>query len=153
MPPSPFLCLRANLRLVFSLIADICNVPVQLPHSHSASVVLGSAMLGAAAAREAAEGPIIKTQEQAEKGSFAMKDRLWDIMVRLSSRLAFAVAELTILSSPSLAQIKMSKPGTTVKPSASEKELRLLKVKYETFLECIELQRKWRKNVSQALEE
>ncbi|ORY78921.1 hypothetical protein BCR35DRAFT_304954 [Leucosporidium creatinivorum] len=114
---------------LMSLIADICNVPVQLPHSHSASVVLGSAMLGAAAAKEAAEGPIIETQEQAEKGSFEMKDRLWDIM------------------------IKMSKPGTTVKPSASERELKLLKVKYETFLECIELQRKWRKNVSQALEE
>jgi hypothetical protein len=47
----------------------------------------------------------------------------------------------------------MSRPGTTVRPSASEKELKLLKVKYETFLECIELQRKWRKKVSDALDE
>jgi hypothetical protein len=114
-------------------------------------------MLGAAAAKEAAEGPIIETQEQAEKGSFEMKDRLWDIMVSLDSRrvasrrLALASSERTPLFLPR-SQIKMSKPGTTVKPSASEKELRLLKVKYETFLECIDLQRKWRKNVSQALE-
>jgi len=47
----------------------------------------------------------------------------------------------------------MSKPGTTILPSASEKELKLLKVKYEIFKECIELQRKWRKNVSEALGE
>ena len=40
-----------------------------------------------------------------------------------------------------------------MKPSASEKELKLLKIKYETFLECIELQRKWRKNVRDALDE
>ncbi|KAK4046299.1 hypothetical protein OIV83_006173 [Microbotryomycetes sp. JL201] len=111
------------------LIADVCNVPVQLPYSHSASVVLGSAMLGAAAAQEAANAPVLSTQELAEKGSFGMKERLWDIMV------------------------KMSKPGTTVKPSASEKELQLLKVKYNTFLECIELQRKWRRQVSEALGE
>ncbi|KAM0789063.1 hypothetical protein ACM66B_003126 [Microbotryomycetes sp. NB124-2] len=114
---------------LMSLIADVCNVPVQLPYSHSASVVLGSAMLGAAAAQEAANGPVLSTQELAEKGSFGMKERLWDIMVQ------------------------MSKPGTTVKPSASEKELKLLKVKYETFLECIELQRKWRRQVSEALGE
>lgn len=46
----------------------------------------------------------------------------------------------------------MSKPGTTIQPSASEKEQKLLKVKYEIFKECIDLQRKWRKNVSAALE-
>ena len=50
-------------------------------------------------------------------------------------------------------QIRMSKPGTTILPSASEKELKLLKVKYDIFKECIELQRKWRKNVSEALGE
>lgn len=67
---------------VHSLIADVCNMPVQLPYSHSASVVLGSAMLGAAAAAEAQNG-IIDTQDKAEKGSHDMKERLWDIMVRL----------------------------------------------------------------------
>lgn len=64
-----------------NLIADVCNIPVQLPYSHSASVVLGSAMLGAAAAAEV-EGGKIDSQEVAEKRSYAMKDRLWEIMVR-----------------------------------------------------------------------
>ncbi|KAI5475847.1 protein of carbohydrate kinase, FGGY type family [Pseudohyphozyma bogoriensis] len=113
-------------KFLMSLIADICNVPVQLPYSHSASVVVGAAMLGAAAYAESSTGEI-KTQEDAEKGSYGMKERLWKVM------------------------LEMSKPGTTVAPSASEKELKLLKVKYEVFKECIELQRKWRKNVDQAL--
>ena len=66
---------------LMSLIADVCNIPVQLPNSFSASVVLGSAMLGAAAAGESEKG-VIETQAQAEKGSFGMKERLWDVMVR-----------------------------------------------------------------------
>lgn len=60
-------------------------MPVQLPYSHSASVVLGSAMLGAAAAQEAArlgEGKKITEQKQAEESSYGMKERLWDAMVR-----------------------------------------------------------------------
>ncbi|POY73768.1 hypothetical protein BMF94_3306 [Rhodotorula taiwanensis] len=113
------------------LIADICNMPVQLPYSHSASVVLGSAMLGCAAAEEAArlQNQPIKDQKAAEEGSFGMKERLWDSMVR------------------------MSRPGTTVKPSASEKELKLLQVKYDIFRECIDIQRRWRSKVREALDE
>lgn len=66
-----------------SLIADICNMPVQLPYSSSASVVLGSAMLGAAAAEEAERlGKTLDSQDAAEKSSYGMKDRLWGIMVR-----------------------------------------------------------------------
>ncbi|SCV70637.1 BQ2448_3399 [Microbotryum intermedium] len=115
-------------QFLMSLIANVCNVPVQLPHSHSASVVIGSAMLGAAAAAEAKKaGSVITTQEEAKKGSYGMKDRLWDIMVR------------------------MSKPGTTVNPSASDQELRLLKVKYKIFKECIVLQRKWRAATAEAM--
>lgn len=68
---------------MISLIADICNMPVQLPYSHSASVVLGSAMLGCAAAEEASrlQTSRLDNQEAAEKSSFGMKDRLWDVMV------------------------------------------------------------------------
>jgi ribulose kinase len=66
--------------ILMQLLADICHVPVQLPFSHSASVVLGSAMLGRAAAEEAAVG-VIATQAEAEKRSHGMKDRLWAIMV------------------------------------------------------------------------
>jgi hypothetical protein len=47
----------------------------------------------------------------------------------------------------------MSRPGTTVKPKADEKERRLLEVKYSVFKECIELQRKWRGKVREALGE
>lgn len=47
----------------------------------------------------------------------------------------------------------MSRPGTTVKPSASEKELKLLQVKYDIFRECIDIQRRWRSKVREALDE
>jgi len=68
-------------------------MPVQLPYSHSASVVLGSAMLGAAAAEEAerlsASGEKLESQKAAETSSYGMKERLWDAMVRRSySRIA-----------------------------------------------------------------
>ncbi|KAK4698513.1 D-ribulokinase, partial [Phenoliferia sp. Uapishka_3] len=114
---------------LMSLIADICNIPVQLPYSHSASVVLGSAMLGAAAYVESKNGAAITTQADAEARSFGMKDTLWKVM------------------------LDMSKPGTTVMPSASPRELKLLAVKYSIFKECITLQRKWRKDVAEALAE
>lgn len=47
----------------------------------------------------------------------------------------------------------MSRPGSTVKPSASEKELKLLQVKYDIFRECIDIQRRWRAMVREALDE
>lgn len=45
----------------------------------------------------------------------------------------------------------MSRPGTTIKPNMTEKEKKLLDVKYKIFNECIDLQRKWRKDVENAL--
>lgn len=47
----------------------------------------------------------------------------------------------------------MTKSGGTIQPHASAKELKLLQVKYDTFLEMITLQRKWRKNAADALED
>lgn len=64
------------------LIADCCKMPVQLPFSSSASVVLGSAMLGAMAYKDAERG-IISTQVEAGRRSEAMKDELWNTMVGL----------------------------------------------------------------------
>ncbi|GAA6056062.1 hypothetical protein JCM3770_007006 [Rhodotorula araucariae] len=117
-------------RFLMSLIADICNMPVQLPYSHSASVVLGSAMLGAAAADEADRlGGKIGSQDEAEKCSYGMKERLWDAMIR------------------------MSRPGTTVRPSASARELELLETKMNIFTEMIDIQRRWRTQVRAALGE
>lgn len=47
----------------------------------------------------------------------------------------------------------MSKPGKTVRQSATEKEKKLLQVKYNVFQESIELQRKIRKQVEEALQD
>lgn len=74
------------------LISDVCKVPVQLPFSSSASVVAGSAILGRFAADivnpdnstgefKPKEKGVIKTQEDAEKFSYANRDHLWDLMV------------------------------------------------------------------------
>jgi hypothetical protein len=50
-------------------------------------------------------------------------------------------------------QIKMSKPGTTILPSAGSKEIKLLRVKYEIFKESVGIQRRWRESVREALGE
>jgi len=45
----------------------------------------------------------------------------------------------------------MTPPGTVVYPSTSDKEQRLLEVKYSIFQETIAIQRKWREQVEDAL--
>lgn len=45
----------------------------------------------------------------------------------------------------------MSRPGTTIEPKASEKEKKLLDVKWKVFQESIDLQRRIRKDVAEAL--
>lgn len=102
------------------LIADVCDMPVQLPFSSSASVVAGSAILGRFAAdvqdpqasnasgqHAPKEATIIRDQKIAEESSFKYKDHLWDLMVR------------------------MTKPGTLVFPQKDEKLSKLLDVKYK----------------------
>lgn len=75
----------AKNKLLMQLIADCCKMPVQLPFSSSASVVLGSAMLGAIAAREIETGGPIKSQDEAAKRSEGMKEELWSTMVSVFS--------------------------------------------------------------------
>lgn len=113
-------------KILMQLLADICAIPIQLPFSHSASVVLGSAMLGAIAAEENAIGKITTQQEAGERGR-GMSERLWKVMER------------------------MSRPGSTILPKAGEKEKKLLEVKWDIFRQLIEQQRKWRKDVEEAL--
>lgn len=151
---SPLESADVDVTFTYSLIADICNMPVQLPYSHSASVVLGSAMLGCAAAEEASrlQSSRLDNQEAAEKSSFGMKDRLWDVMASVFRCVAEPRIRHRLITIP-FAQIRMSRPGTTVKPSASEQELKLLQVKYDIFRECIEIQRRWRAKVRDALGE
>jgi len=116
----------AKNAILMQLISDTCNIPVQLPFSTNASVVLGAAMLGAAAARDSSKGEL-SNQTEASRRSRVMKGDLWSAMV------------------------KMSKSGKTVRTKASEKEKRLLEIKYKVFLESIDLQRRIKKDVEQAL--
>lgn len=116
-------------KILMQLLADICGIPIQLPFSHSASVVLGSAMLGAAAFEDLQQNASrpIDSQEEASKRGREMSTSLWSIMER------------------------MSRPGSTVLPTAGEREKKLLDVKYKIFHGMIEQQRAYRKQVEEAL--
>lgn len=109
------------------LIADTCGVQVQLPFSHSASVVAGSAILGRFAHDLQQLGVWIFSQEAAEEASFAHRDHLWDLMR------------------------EMTKPGTLVFPSIDAKKKALLDAKYSVFRDAIATQRRWRDTVYKAL--
>lgn len=65
------------------LFADTCNIPVILPHSSGAAVVLGSAMLGRFAAEvlKQEDGKVLETQADVERASDMHRERLWNIMV------------------------------------------------------------------------
>ncbi|RDB19579.1 hypothetical protein Hypma_013378, partial [Hypsizygus marmoreus] len=63
---------------------------------------------------------------EGELGAGEQSDSLWRIMV------------------------EMTPPGTLIKPAASAREKRLLEAKYKIFLETIEIQRRWRKEMEEA---
>lgn len=131
--------------VLMQLLADVCEVPVQLPASRNASVVLGAAMLGRVAAEEAHKG-VIETPEEARVRSEAMKGRVWEIMVRRrSSRVDRTLGPYDV-------QTEMSRPGTTVRPRATAAERKLLETKYRIFLESAEVQKRWRAEVDASLE-
>lgn len=44
----------------------------------------------------------------------------------------------------------MTPPGTMIVPSASPKEKKLLEAKYKIFLETIDIQNRWRKEMEEA---
>lgn len=44
----------------------------------------------------------------------------------------------------------MTPLGTVVRPAASPKEKKLLEVKYKIFLESIDIQKRWRKEIEEA---
>ncbi|KDN47232.1 hypothetical protein RSAG8_03711, partial [Rhizoctonia solani AG-8 WAC10335] len=118
----------ANAKLM-QLFADTIGVPVVLPQSHSAAVVLGAAMLGRFAAEvvamDSASGSYAE-QKAAEEASEKTKEDLWKIMV------------------------EMTPPGTEVRPAASARESKLLDAKYSIFLEAIDIQRRWRREMAAA---
>ncbi|KAI0699834.1 Pentulose kinase [Cytidiella melzeri] len=105
---------------LMQLFADTCNMPVVLPASSSAAVVLGAAMLGRFAAELQSGSHHHQTDSQTQS------EARWKIMV------------------------DMTPPGTLIAPAASKKEKRLLEAKYKIFRESIEIQRRWRKEIDDA---
>ncbi|PWN88960.1 Pentulose kinase [Acaromyces ingoldii] len=116
-------------RTFMQLMADTLKMPVQLPFSHSASVVAGSAILARYAhdVQQTLAGSTLATQRAAEEASYAHRDHLWELMV------------------------KMTKPGTFVFPEQKDNIDRLLDAKYKVFLEAIDTQRRWRAIVDEAV--
>ncbi|KAF8304941.1 Pentulose kinase [Clavulina sp. PMI_390] len=118
----------ANAKLM-QLFADTCNIPIILPFSSGAAVVIGSAMLGRFAAEvSAVEGQdkFLETQTDVERASETHRERLWQIMV------------------------EMTQPGNQIVPAASAKDKKLLEAKYKIFREAIDIQRRWRKEMEEA---
>jgi len=119
---------------LMQLFANTCNMPVVIPDSSSTAVVTGAAMLG----RFAAE---IKEGSGDGKGK-----ELWDIMVRMDiyqrrERLTGCM------------QVEMTAPGTVISVSVNSREKKLLEAKYSIFRETIEIQKRWRKKMEDAVSE
>lgn len=115
------------------LIADVCNIPVVIPHSPSAAVVVGAAMLGRFAAevtgkhaKEVGGEDLFLNQERVAEISELEKERLWEIMV------------------------EMTQPGKKVEPAAGTRDKKLLEAKYKIFRESIEIQKRWRTEMETA---
>ncbi|KAG8924378.1 hypothetical protein FRC02_010468 [Tulasnella sp. 418] len=118
---------------LMQLLSNCCSIPIVLPASPSAAVVLGAAMLGRFAAEVSdvwkSKYPgdaLFPTQERVDEISMAEKERLWNIMV------------------------DMTLPGTRITPSAGPRETKLLEAKYKIFRETVEIQRRWRTEMEEA---
>lgn len=126
------------------LIADACNIRVQVPSEASESVVTGSAVLGQLAAEITSEcrgadrvtEPVLGSQQDAQTLGEKYAERLWQIMAR------------------------STKPGHVVQPTSDGGKIQaLLAAKYKVrlstltqiFHECIDLQRRWAREVDTAL--
>ncbi|KAG9003184.1 hypothetical protein FRB94_003345 [Tulasnella sp. JGI-2019a] len=126
---------QARNRPLMQLMADVCRVPVIIPHAPSAAVVVGAAMLGRFAAEVSSvhakgeKADIFDNQKTATEVGMVERERLWEIMVQ------------------------MTQPGTKVEPAASPRDERLLEAKYKIFRESIEIQRRWRKEMEDAARE
>ena len=52
-----------------------------------------------------------------------------------------------------LAQVEMTAPGTVVSVSVTSREKKLLEAKYSIFREAIEIQKRWRRKMEDAVSE
>ena len=117
------------------LLADVCGLRIQVPTEASASVTVGSAILGQLAAHVTQEQtraprtaqPVLSSQTDAVACAEAQAERLWHMMAA------------------------STKPGHSIQPTTDAKLHRLFDVKYRIFLECIDTQRRWRAEVDAAL--
>ena len=136
-----------NLALM-QLMADVCNMEIVLPKEGMGGkkggvidpVVLGSAMLGRYA-DEASKAGV--------KGREGQAKRMWDVMVRFFIIFFFFL----IFSLKFVLQVDMTPVGTLIPPKATNKEKKLLEGKYKIFLETIEIQKRWRKEMEDAANE
>ena len=115
------------------LLATVLSMPIIIPPQPSAAVVLGAAYLGRFAhdlSTYRQNRPII-TQDDATEAAKA-GEKLWDVMTA------------------------MTQAGVRVEPRAGrlgEREKKLLDVKYKVFRESIEIQKRWRGMVAEAVQE
>ena len=117
---------------LMQLMADVCGMGIVVPKNSKVDPVgLGAAMLG----RYAAEARKGEREGQAE--------RLWSIMVSFPF---FASVSFCFTSS----QVEMTPTGILIPPRASTKEKKLLEAKYKIFLETIDIQKRWRKEMEDA---
>ena len=118
-------------RALMQLIADVCQMPLILPNTPSGAVVAGCAILGRYAYELSQSQGFeeIAKQQIAERTGESNKRRLWELMT------------------------EMTKPGERIEPNCSKKDSVLLSAKYKIFRESIEIQRRWRKQIDEALNE
>lgn len=115
------------------LLATVLQMPIIIPPQPSAAVVLGAAYLGRFAhdLSTLRQGQPILTQADATEAS-KHGSKLWDVMT------------------------SMTQPGVRVEPRTGklgERERKLLDAKYEIFRDSIEVQRRWRSKIAEAVKE
>ena len=144
---------QAKNGALMQLMADVCNMGIVLPKDGKEGknggvidpVVLGSAMLGRYADEASKAGA---------KGREGQAERMWDIMVRFFIFLSFfPLIPCNFLSFFFVLQVEMTPVGTLIPPKATNKEKKLLEAKYKIFLETIQIQRRWRKEMEDAANE
>ncbi|KAF8727821.1 hypothetical protein AX14_006973 [Amanita brunnescens Koide BX004] len=111
-------------KALMQLLANVCGMPVVLPANSDAAVVLGAAILG----RFAKEVSDWRAGHHGtdELSSAEQNSMLWNIMA------------------------EMTPQGMLIEPAASLIEKRLLEAKYKIFLETIDIQKRWRKEMDEA---
>lgn len=111
---------------MMQLFADTCGVPLVLPTNGGEAVVLGAAMLG----------------RVASKGVTVAED-MWRIMVSTEHPNRWYLRFYFL-------QVEMTPPAILITPAAPAKVKQILDAKYKIFLEMIDIQKRWRKEMEEA---